>query len=492
MNKTAVLDFLNNKIQDLKIAVIGDIMLDKYYFGEVRRISPEAPVPINRIEGERSSMGGAANVAHNLAKLGAKVYMSGIVGCDSNREVLLQLLRGVGIDTGGVVVSVKQPTIAKLRVIGSRQQMLRLDFENPQEPEAIEQEKILNWLDGLLSQGLDGIIISDYGKSACTQTICQAIINKARSAQVAVLVDPKGYDWSKYDWANYITPNVKEMGEAVGIELINHDQAVVNAANTARITHDIDNVIVTRSEKGLTFVSKGLEIHDQAMAREVFDVSGAGDTMAATLMAAIAGGLERMDCIKLSNMAAGIVVGKVGTQPVTRSELIESVRALDRETSYEQKIATQEQAATLVQAWRDSGKKVIFTNGCFDILHIGHANYLADARKLGDKLVVGLNSDMSITALKGPTRPLVDEGARAGLLAALACVDLVVLFSEQTPEYLLSMLQPNVLVKGGDYKAEEVLGREYVQEVKILPFLDGYSTTNLVNKIADLARENKI
>lgn len=492
MNKAVVLDFLNNKIQNLKIAVIGDIMLDKYYFGEVKRISPEAPVPINRIEGERACMGGAANVANNLAKLGTKVYMSGIVGCDSNRDALLQLMKGVGIDTSGIVVSVKQPTIAKLRVIGSRQQMLRLDFEKPQAPEAVEQAKVFAWLENLLAQGLDGIIISDYGKSVCTKELCQTVISKARTANVPVLVDPKGYDWSKYAWANYITPNVKEMGEAVGVDLVNEDRAVVNAANTARITHDIDNVVVTRSEKGLSFVSKGVEIHDQATAREVFDVSGAGDTMAAALMVGIVGGLEQADYIKLSNLAAGVVVGKVGTQPVTRTELLESVRGLDRETSYEQKIATREQAANLIGQWRDSGKKVIFTNGCFDILHIGHANYLADARKLGDKLVVGLNSDTSVAMLKGATRPLVNEQARAALLAALACVDLVVLFSEQTPEKLLSVLQPDVLVKGGDYKAEEVLGRQYVGQVQILPFVEGYSTTNLVNKIADLARANKI
>ena len=483
MDKAVVLDFLNNKIQNLKIAVIGDIMLDKYYFGEVKRISPEAPVPINRIDGERSCMGGAANVANNLAKLGAKVYMSGIVGCDSNRDFLLQLMQGVGIDTSGIVVSVKQPTIAKLRVIGSRQQMLRLDFEKPQAPEPSEQSKIFNWLDCLLAQGLDGVIISDYGKSVCTKEICQTVISKARSANVPVLIDPKGSDWSKYAWANYITPNVKEMGEAVGVDIENEDRAVVNAANTARITNDIDNVVVTRSEKGLTFVSKGQEIHDHATAREVFDVSGAGDTMAATLMVGIAGGLERMDYIKLSNIASGIVVGKVGTQPITRVDLLEGVRGLERETIYEQKIATWEQAENLVQQWQDAGKNIIFTNGCFDILHIGHVNYLTDARKLGDKLIVGLNADCSVTALKGSSRPIVDEQARAGLLAALACVDLVVLFSEQTPEKLLSVLRPDVLVKGGDYKADEVLGREYVREVKILPFVEGYSTTSIVDKI---------
>lgn len=483
MNKTAVLDFLNNGIKDVKIAVIGDMMLDKYYFGEVKRISPEAPVPINRIEGERSCMGGAANVANNLARLGVKVYMSGIVGCDSNRDLLLQLMNGVGIDTSGVIVSVKQPTIAKLRVVGSRQQMLRLDFEKPQPPELTEQEKIFQWLDGLLAQGIQGIIISDYGKSVCTTDICQGLISRARSANVPILVDPKGYNWEKYAWCNYITPNVKEMGEAVGVELQNIDQEVVNAANTARITHDIDNVVVTRSEKGLSFVTKGVEIHDQATAREVFDVSGAGDTMAATLMVGITAGLELMDCIKLSNLAAGVVVGKVGTQPITRAELIEAVRSLDRETSYEQKIVSAKQAAKLIKSWQENNKQVVFTNGCFDILHIGHANYLADARRLGDKLVVGLNSDSSVRLLKGATRPLVDEMARAGLLAALACVDLVVVFPEQTPEKLLSELRPNMLVKGGDYKAEEVLGREYVQTVKILPFVEGYSTTGIVEKI---------
>lgn len=490
-NKERVNEFFNNAITKLKIAVIGDLMLDRYYFGEVKRISPEAPVPVNRVHRESMTLGGAGNVANNLAQLGVQVFAAGLVGADSNKEQLLTLMQAQNIDTTGVIVSQERPTITKLRVIGGSQQMLRLDFEQAGILSNQEQAELQAWLDKLLAQGLDAVIISDYAKGVCTPELCQYIIKQAHYQKVPVLVDPKGSDWHKYAQADYITPNVKEMGECIGLDLINEDEAIIQAAQEAMSTYAVRNIVVTRSEKGLTYVGRGLVLSDQATAREVFDVSGAGDTMAATFMSAVAGKLVLEDCLQVANLAAGVVVGKVGTQPIMRAELLESLQ-LANNNPICAKIASWEQAQLLIKNWQQQGKKVIFTNGCFDILHIGHANYLAQARNLGDKLVVGLNADSSVRALKGATRPLVDEEARAGLLASLACVDMVVLFTEQTPEQLLSVLRPDVLVKGGDYQLEQVLGREYVQEVALLDFTEGYSTSNLVEKISKLAKEGKL
>ena len=490
-NKERVNEFFNSAITKLKIAVIGDLMLDRYYFGEVKRISPEAPVPVNRVHRESMTLGGAGNVANNLAQLGVQVFAAGLVGADSNKEQLLTLMQAQNIDTTGLIVSQERPTITKLRVIGGSQQMLRLDFEQAGILSNQEQTELQAWLDKLLAQGLDAVIISDYAKGVCTPELCQYIIKQAHYQKVPVLVDPKGSDWHKYAQADYITPNVKEMGECIGLDLINEDEAIIQAAQEAMSTYAVRNIVVTRSEKGLTYVGRGLVLSDQATAREVFDVSGAGDTMAATFMSAVAGKLVLEDCLQVANLAAGVVVGKVGTQPITRAELLESLQ-LANNNPICAKIASWEQAQLLIKNWQQQGKKVIFTNGCFDILHIGHANYLAQARNLGDKLVVGLNADSSVRALKGATRPLVDEEARAGLLASLACVDMVVLFTEQTPEQLLSVLRPDVLVKGGDYQLEQVLGREYVQEVALLDFTEGYSTSNLVEKISKLAKEGKL
>lgn len=490
-NREHVRTFFNTGIRQTKIAVIGDMMLDRYYFGEVKRISPEAPVPVNRVHKESMTLGGAGNVANNLAQLGVQVFAAGLLGSDSNKEQLLELMHQRQIDTSGMLVSSERPTITKLRVIGGSQQMLRLDFEQAGILSNQEQHQLQIWLDNLLAQGLDAVIISDYAKGVCTPELCQYIIKQAHYQKVPVLVDPKGSDWHKYAQADYITPNVKEMGECVGIDLINEDEPIIQAAYEAMETYAVRNIVVTRSEKGLTYVGRGLVLHDQATAREVFDVSGAGDTMAATFMSALTGRLALEDCLHVANLAAGVVVGKVGTQPITQPELLESLQQANNNPICA-KIAPREQAQVLIKNWQNQGKKVIFTNGCFDILHIGHANYLAQARNLGDKLVVGLNADSSVRQLKGDTRPLVDEKARAGLLASLACVDLVVLFAEKTPEQLLSVLRPDVLVKGGDYQLEQVLGREYVQEVALLEFTEGYSTSNLVEKISKLAKEGKL
>lgn len=484
-----ITSFLTDKIQQLRIAVIGDVMLDRYFHGEVKRISPEAPVPVTKINRINSVLGGATNVAANLAHLGCKVFMGGITGEDENRQLLEKLMEEAGIDYSGLVSSPLRKTITKLRVLGGQQQMLRLDFEEVGDLFPQEREALTAWLDRLLETGLDGVIVSDYAKGVCASGFVQDVIAKAHAKAVPVLIDPKGADWSKYAGCDFITPNLKEMCEAAGCAKDNEDAAVMDMAQSARTLFNIKNVVVTRSEKGMTLVNDKEVLHSPATAIEVFDVSGAGDTVAATLLAGVAGKLSLQEAVYMANRAAGIVVAKVGTYPVHRDELLKDLLTEERKQGRGYRTLSWEEIASLAATWKAAGETVVFTNGCFDIIHVGHVTYLEKARNLGKHLIVGLNTDASVQRLKGVTRPLVHELDRARVLAALACVDAVVLFDQDTPTELISQIRPDILVKGGDYKPEEVAGREYAGEVQIIDFEDGYSTTNVVNKIAELAKQ---
>ena len=487
-----ITSFLTDKIQQLRIAVIGDVMLDRYFHGEVKRISPEAPVPVTKINRINSVLGGATNVAANLAHLGCKVFMGGITGEDENRQLLEKLMEEAGIDYSGLVSSPMRKTITKLRVLGGQQQMLRLDFEEVGDLFPQEREALTAWLDRLLETGLDGVIVSDYAKGVCASGFVQDVIAKAHAKAVPVLIDPKGADWSKYAGCDFITPNLKEMCEAAGCAKENENAAVVDMAQSARTLFNIKNVVVTRSEKGMTLVNDKEVLHSPATAIEVFDVSGAGDTVAATLLAGVAGKLSLQEAVYMANRAAGIVVAKVGTYPVHRDELLKDLLTEERKQGRGYRTLSWEEIASLAATWKAAGEPVVFTNGCFDIIHVGHVTYLEKARNLGKHLIVGLNTDASVQRLKGVTRPLVHELDRARVLAALACVDAVVLFDQDTPTELISKIRPDILVKGGDYKPEEVAGREYAGEVQIIDFEDGYSTTNVVNKIAELAKQGLI
>lgn len=492
MSNSLGVEFLTVKVQQLKIAVIGDVMLDRYFYGEVKRISPEAPVPVNHVQRITSVLGGAGNVAANLAHLGCKVYVGGVTGLDDNRKLLEGKLEEAGINYAGLVASSERSTITKLRIIGARQQMLRLDFEEVGDLSVKEEKNILAWLIKMLQGGLDGIALSDYAKGVCSQGFCQRVIALAHEYNVPILVDPKGSDWTKYTGCDFITPNVKEMGEAVGKPITNEDAAVKEAAALAQEKFKIKNVVVTRSEQGVTLVNENTVINQPATAQEVFDVSGAGDTVAAVLLAATAAQLPLEQALEISNKAAGIVVSKVGTYPVHREELLQTVLAESRINGTGYRPMSRKEIVSLADTWRAAGEKIVFTNGCFDVLHVGHVTYLEQAAKLGRHLIVGLNSDSSVRKLKGETRPLVHENDRARVLASLGCVDAVVLFTEETPAQLIKGIKPDVLVKGGDYKAEEVAGREYAGEVRILPFEAGYSTTGLVEKIVKLVKEGKL
>lgn len=488
----AVTGFLAEKIKNVRIAVIGDVMLDRYFYGEVKRISPEAPVPVTKIGKTNSVLGGAANVAANLAHLDCQVFMGGVTGDDDNRRLLERLMDEAHIDYSGLVRSSHRKTITKLRVLGGNQQMLRLDFEEVGDLFPDEIVELRQWLAGLLDEGLDGIIVSDYAKGVCSDDFCQWVISQAHAYNIPVLVDPKGADWVKYRGCDFITPNLKEMCEAAGCQKDNEDDAVVEMARAAKDKFQIKNVVVTRSERGMTLVNKEQVLHSPATAIEVFDVSGAGDTVAATLLAAAAGKLELADAVYMANRAAGIVVAKVGTYPVHRDELLKDLLVEERKQGRGYRTLSWEEIASLAATWKACGEKIVFTNGCFDILHVGHVTYLEKARNLGKHLIVGLNTDASVQRLKGETRPLVHELDRARVLAALACVDAVVLFDQDTPTELIEKIRPDILVKGGDYKPEQVAGREYAGEVRIIEFEDGYSTTGVVEKIAKMAKEGKL
>ncbi len=492
MADLAITAFLAEKIKNLKIAVIGDVMLDRYFHGEVKRISPEAPVPVTKITSMKSVLGGAANVAANLAHLECKVYMGGVTGDDESRPLLEKLLAEAGIDCSGLVKSSSRKTITKMRVLGGNQQMLRLDFEETGDLFPEEIKALSAWLDNLLDEGLDGIIVSDYAKGVCSDSFCQWVIKQGKAYNIPVLIDPKGADWSKYSGCDFITPNLKEMCEAAGCEKDNDDAAVVEMAKAAKLKYNIKNVVVTRSEKGMTLVNDTQVLHSPAAAIEVFDVSGAGDTVAATLLAGAAGKLELEDAVYMANRAAGIVVAKVGTYPVHRDELLKDLLTEERKQGRGYRTLSWEEITSLAATWKACGEKIVFTNGCFDILHVGHVTYLEKAAGLGKHLIVGLNTDASVRRLKGETRPLVHELDRARVLAALACVDAVVLFDEDTPTNLIEKIRPDILVKGGDYKPEEVAGREYAGEVRIIEFEEGYSTTGVVEKIAHMVKEGKL
>jgi len=493
MIKNTINKFLHDSLPNLRIAVIGDLMVDRYVFGDVSRISPEAPVPVNRVKQMKEVLGGAANVAANLANLDVHVYVGGVAGQDTHGNLLQDLLDSNGIDKSGVVISRDRSTITKMRILGDRQQMMRLDFETVRDVEQQEEEEFISWLDSLCQKGLDGIVISDYGKGVCTDSILEKIFNLANCYKIPTIVDPKGSQWEKYNGATYITPNVKELSERVGYSITNDDDKIVTAAKEVLATNNIQYIIATRSEKGISVIARDGRIwHNPATQQDVFDVSGAGDTVVATMICSIAANLSMRTALHVANGAAGIVVSKVGTYPIHRQELIDLWMSLQEGKYVEKSVYSWKEMKSIVQQWQDRGDIVVFTNGCFDILHRGHITYLQEAAQLGDRLIIGLNSNDSVRRLKGETRPLVDEEDRAYLLSALGCVDGVVLFDEDTPSQLLEIIRPNILVKGGDYKVDDVVGREFVDSVQILSFKDGYSTTNVVKKIANLVKEYKL
>ncbi len=464
------------------ILVLGDLMLDKYIWGEVARISPEAPVPVVLATHETQQPGGAANVAMILARLGARARVVGFTGSDENASHLADCIRSNGIEAGLVVCS-DFPTITKLRILGGRQQMLRLDTERNGLRADSDYDRLIETALALLS-GCDAIVLSDYAKGVLTPRVCQTIIQAARKLDIPVLVDPKSTDFSIYRGATTICPNLMELAKAAQVD--SHDlNALLHAAEAFVTELDLRFLIATLSEKGIALVRQGSRFIAPAEARQVFDVSGAGDTVIAVMALCLACGLAPETGVQLANIAAGIVVGRVGTVPVERHELM---AALTPEIALhaKEKVVDLPELLISVGLWKRKGETVVFTNGCFDLLHVGHITVLEQARSFGQRLIVAVNSDASVRGLKGPGRPIVSESERARVLAALAAVDAVVIFDQPTPIDLITAIQPDILVKGGDYTNETVVGAKEAAawggQVRIVPTVDGFSTTNLIQK----------
>jgi D-beta-D-heptose 7-phosphate kinase / D-beta-D-heptose 1-phosphate adenosyltransferase len=485
-----VLGLLEGGFKDIRVLVVGDLMLDRYIVGDVDRISPEAPVPVLRHAHRYQRPGGAANVAMNLAGLGCQPFLAGLWGADAEQRELSAALDAASIDTAGVVTS-SLPTISKTRIVGRTQQLLRLDIESREAPSGTDIERLRDRVLALVEK-VHAVILSDYAKGALTYELCASTIRAARRCEIPILVDPKTSDLSKYSGATMVCPNLSELAHATGLSLDSKDSrnldALLAAGERQRSEHNFDYLAATMSERGIQILSAGSSYHSPARAREVFDVSGAGDTVIATLAASMATGLKVETATDLANLAAGIVVGKVGTAPIAHHELI-SLLTPSSPLSGTEKILDRQHLAARIADWRASGETIVFTNGCFDLLHVGHITLLEDCRKFGTKLVLGLNSDASVCRLKGPTRPIVSENERARVMAALAAVDAVVLFAEDTPLELIREIKPDVLVKGGDYTIETVVGHEdvmaYGGRVAIVPTVEGFSTTNIIRKLTN-------
>jgi len=468
-----------------RILCVGDVMLDRYIYGDVERISPEAPIPVLKVRDERSMLGGAGNVVRNLSALGAEVSFVSVIGEDDAGAEIVELLGELGGTTACLVRDKGRRSTVKTRYVGMNQQMLRADLETDQVLNLACQDEVIKHIRSLLCNA-QVLVLSDYGKGVLTPEVCRIAIEDARDLNIPVIVDPKGRNYYRYGGASVITPNRRELAEATGV-VLDSDAAIVDSARGLMSQFNISSVLVTRSQHGMSVVDGDRAVtHLPAEAREVFDVSGAGDTVVSTLAAAMAAGFSLVDAAGLANIAAGLVVGKIGTAVVYRDEL--SAKLRDRVlSSLEGKVSVQHVAQDIVATWQHKGLRVGFTNGCFDLLHPGHVALLGQARALCDRLVVGLNSDASVSRLKGPTRPIQSDLARATVLASLADVDLVVMFEEDTPANLIEMLRPDVLIKGGDYSVETIVGADFVKSyggsVAIIDLVPGFSTTQTVEKM---------
>lgn len=477
------------KPSQTRVLVIGDVMLDRYIWGDVRRISPEAPVPVVAVQNKSQVPGGAGNVAANLAGIECPVTLIGLCGTDANADILMHLLNESGIKAL-IHQTEERPTIAKTRVMAGIQQICRIDEENPLPLDPALAGILLQKFEQELKEA-SSVILSDYGKGILqTPDLCQAMIRASRSRSIPVLVDPKGSDWSRYRGASGITPNTAELNSAAGVNT-GSEEALRTAADRMLIKTNLEWLLTTRGPKGMLLTRKPDEepLWIPAVAKEVYDVSGAGDTVIAVTAACLACGLDIRDAATVANTAAGIVVGKLGTQPILKTELEDALQSdMERgRNGQSRKMLGVQAAIHQVRSWQASGKTVVFTNGCFDLLHPGHIHILHEARALGDRLVVGLNSDISVRRLKGASRPILGERDRAALLSALADVDAVVLFSEDTPIDLITHLKPDILVKGDDYRIDQVVGRQVVEsyggKVMLVPLLRGYSTTGIAGRI---------
>ncbi len=463
------------------ILVVGDLMIDHYLWGSCERISPEAPVQVVDIAKETTVLGGAGNVINNLVTLGAKVSVSSVIGDDDIGVELIGMLRSLDVDTSNIVTQKGRKTSKKSRVIASSQQILRYDKESKEQISKIVADDIVSSLQDMM-HNYDAVILSDYGKGVLSDELCQGIIKLCSKNSVKVLVDPKGSDYSKYKGAYLLTPNKKEAMMATKIEIkdkISLELALLKLKGVC----ELGISMITLSEDGIATYEDEMKIFP-TVAKEVFDVTGAGDTVIASIAYALSAGANIDKAASFANLAAGVVVGKIGSATVTLDEIEEYEATLHKSTS-DAHIKSFDEIKAVVERYRKNGKKVVFTNGCFDILHVGHVKYLQEAKSFGDVLIVGLNSDASVKRIKGASRPINVAEDRAYLLAALEAVDFVVPFEDDTPYELIKMIEPDTLVKGGDYEGKEVVGTEFAGELKLVDFVDGKSTTKTIQRIQE-------
>lgn len=472
---------LLNNIEAKHILVIGDVMLDTYFTGDVKRISPEAPVPVFRKKKERSVLGGAANVAANLISAGQRVSVMAVVGKDKTADRLKQRFLDQGIDIS-LLFTLDRSTTEKTRFLAANnQQVLRLDVEDTTPLSEEDCDKMLQALDRQIDQ-FDLILLSDYLKGLLTHDFTQGVLQRAKAKEIPAIIDVKDPKVEKYKDAFLIKPNLKELQDLTG-ETAENDHDIISLSNKLRQICNVNYVLTTCGARGMVLVGEDSPYFIESVGKEVFDVTGAGDTAIAYLAACMVNGFDMREAVDIANHAAGIQVSKVGTSSVCWNEIREHL------TSSENAIAHKILTGRAIEHFRKdhSAEKIVFTNGCFDILHIGHLRYMQEAAKLGDLLVVGLNSDASVRRLKGPDRPINGQADRAEMLSALEFVDYVVVFDEDTPYELIKQIQPDVLVKGGDYRPDNVVGKDIVEarggELVLLQFVEGKSTTNIINKI---------
>jgi len=471
-----------------RILVIGDIILDRYVWGECTRISPEAPIQILNVRSQEARLGGAANVARNLATLSANnkwISCGGVVGSDDEGKIVFSLLKKANVSTENVVFDKTRQTTTKTRMISHNQQILRIDNEKNSPISRDIEHRLVKRVNDILYK-YDAIVFSDYSKGTLTESLCKNLIAKAKKLGKFVIAGPKGKDFTKYEGADGIVLNHSELISISGISPIENASAKIIKLLSLKF------LVVTLGENGLAlYKSDGTSLYLPTAARDVYDVTGAGDTVLATFALFYIAKVPLEDCAKLANIAAGIVVGKIGTAVATRQEILSALRGIGYRT--DGKIVDINTLRRILSSERKS-KKIVFTNGCFDILHVGHISTLQFAKGLGDILVVGINSDKSVRSIKLSPRPIVPQDERAKILAALALVDFVVLFDEQTPLNIIKKIKPDILVKGADWKGREVVGQNFVESyggsVKLSPIVPGVSTSNIINKISKIAKSN--
>ncbi|WBX71665.1 D-glycero-beta-D-manno-heptose-7-phosphate kinase [Tenacibaculum retecalamus] len=451
------------------ILVIGDIIVDNYLVGSIDRISPEAPVPIVKIDKETSVLGGAGNVINNLLAFGAKADIISVIGDNENFSIIDKLLKDKNINTNHLIQEKNRTLTVKTRVLSSNQQIVRYDKEDIKEISDSTSNKIIKLFESII-KNYNIVILSDYGKGVLTEKITKNIIKTAKKLKIKVLVDPKGYDYSKYSGAYLLTPNKKEASIVTNFDIDNKN--LETAIRKLKSDYKLSISIITLSHDGIAVYNKELKTFP-TKTKEVYDVTGAGDTVIAAIAFKLAHKQTIEEAIEFANLAAGVVVGKTGVATATIDEIY----------AQQYNIKTKNEIKKIVDQLKKQNKKIVFTNGCFDILHLGHIKYLEKAKKAGDVLIIGINSDASVKRLKGKDRPINNEFDRSYLINSLKTVDYTVIFNEDTPYELIKIIKPDILVKGGDYKNKKVIGSDIVKKTKLIEFIEGKSTTELINKI---------